>query len=86
MTCIVAYDISNTRLRGKLSRYLAKLGVRLQKSVFAIEIERHAFKRLMNDIHRIVGDDEAVAVFRLCEGCKKNARRLGEPDVGFYVF
>ncbi|KJR40056.1 CRISPR-associated Cas2 family protein [Candidatus Magnetoovum chiemensis] len=87
MTCIVAYDIENNGIRSKLSRFLEKNGVRLQKSVFAVEIERHVFKRFLSQIETIVGKNGKIAVFRLCAGCQKNALKLMKDDEKkFFIF
>jgi CRISPR-associated endonuclease Cas2 len=87
MTCIVSYDIESDKIRTKLARYLEKKGIRLQKSVFALEVERHVFRNLLRGIEHITGKRGKVAVFRLCEGCKTNAIQMNEDkkrDV--YVF
>ena len=81
MTSVVAYDIEDNRIRARLARYLKTKGVRIQKSVFAVEVERHQFKRFLAEIRKIVAEEDMVAVFKLCEGCKKNAveSRRSEP-------
>lgn len=86
MTCIVAYDIEEDKVRSKLARYLEVKGVRLQKSVFAVDIERHTFKRFLGEMERIAGKEGKVAVFRLCIGCQHQAIQLGEKEKPFYVF
>ena len=86
MTCIVAYDIEDNKIRTKLAHYLEGKGIRLQKSVFVVDIERHVFKRFLSEIEKITKDKGKVAVFRLCSGCQKNAIKLLEPEVNFYIF
>ena len=88
MTCIVAYDIENNSIRAKLARFLLTKGVRLQKSVFAVEIERHSFKGFLKQIERITGKKGKVAVFRLCIGCQNNAIQLidDKKEHNYYVF
>jgi CRISPR-associated endonuclease Cas2 len=86
MTCIVSYDIENDRIRNRLACFLEKKGARLQKSVFAVEIERHAFKGLLRQMEKIVGKDGKVAVFRLCAGCNSNAIHNVIPEKAYHVF
>lgn len=86
MTHVVAYDIEDNRTRAKLARYLESKGVRLQKSVFAVELERHQIKRFLNDIRKIVGENDDVAVFRLCEGCRKSAIQRSPAREFVYIF
>lgn len=86
MTCIVAYDIEEDKIRGKLARFLEKRGRRLQKSVFAVEVERHAFSALLRQMEMITGPDNKVAVFKLCVGCSKNAIQMSGEQECYHVF
>lgn len=86
MTCIVAYDIEDNKIRAKLSRFLEGKGIRLQKSVFAVEIERHVFTRFTNKIETLTGNHGKIAIFRLCIGCQKNAIKLNDEEKLFYIF
>ncbi len=86
MTSIVAYDIEDDRVRARLARYLKTKGVRIQKSVFAVEVERHQFKRFLADMRKIVNDEDLVAVFNLCEGCKKNAVQSKSAEAFSFIF
>ncbi len=87
MLCIVTYDIKVNKIRTKLVRYLVKRkGIRLQKSVFAVLVERHVFKLFLNDIRKITGEKDLLAVFRLCKGCQKNAIQLTEDEKPVFIF
>ncbi len=85
MVCIVAYDIEKNRIRAKLARLLLGKGNRIQKSVFAIEIERHEFNKFLKQIKNLVEEKDQVAVFRLCKGCQNNAVQLHK-DEKMYIF
>lgn len=87
MTCIIAYDIEDDKIRTKLARFLQDKGVRLQKSVFAVEVERHVFRGFTRKLEELAGGSGKVAVFRLCVGCRKNALQLawGE-EARFHIF
>jgi len=86
MTCIVSYDIESDSTRNRLARFLEKKGVRLQKSVFAVEVERHVFTGLLRGIEGITKKEGKVAVFKLCEGCLKNAVQMNKEEKDVYVF
>ena len=86
MTCVIAYDIEDDKDRNKLARFLGKKGVRLQKSVFAVDVERHTFKIFTKKLEILAGESGKVAVFRLCMGCKRNAISLAMEENPFYVF
>jgi CRISPR-associated endonuclease Cas2 len=86
MTCIVAYDIEDDKIRGRLSRFLEKKGRRLQKSVFAVDVERHVFRKFTRQIEGISGVQGKVAIFRLCIGCQGNAIKIDTDEPRFFVF
>lgn len=86
MSYLVAYDIAENRIRNKLSRYLEKFGVRLQKSVFVVKIERHTLKKFLAGVKRITGPGEQVAVFRLCSGCERSAVQLNDNQAHEFIF
>lgn len=86
MTCIVAYDIEDNRTRNRLAKYLLTLGVRLQKSVFAVKVERHAFARMSRKLRTLADNKGKVAIIRLCAGCQKNAIQMDEGAPFFYVY
>lgn len=86
MTYIVAYDIKDHRTRNRLARYLLASGTRLQKSVYAVQIKKHAFQRFRNKLEKMTGDSGQVAVFRICSGCRQNAVQLGGSPASYYIF
>jgi CRISPR-associated endonuclease Cas2 len=87
MTLIVAYDISHDKTRTQMVKFLQKRkGVRLQKSVFAVEIERHGFKRFLSQLEKIPKKTDKVAVFDLCKRCQQQAVRFNEPVIKYLVF
>lgn len=86
MTCIVAYDIESDQTRNKLARFLEGKGTRLQKSVFAVEIERHSFNGLLRQMEKIAGKNGKIAVFRLCAGCQGNAIQNMVFEKPYHIF
>ena len=85
-TYIAAYDISENKIRAKLSRYLSGYGARLQKSVFMVEVPNWKFKRFIQGIEKITGPSGDVILIQLCLGCRKKAMRLSEVKDAFYIF
>jgi CRISPR-associated endonuclease Cas2 len=86
MTCIVAYDIEDDRIRQRLAKFLQGVGFRLQKSVFIVKVERHAFRRFLSDIQEITNNDGKVAIFRQCTGCQNKAIQLDAAEKFWYIF
>ena len=71
---LVAYDISNDKLRTRFAKFLDKFGFRLQYSVFQI---KNSQRVLSNIISEIEGDFEkqfeqtdSIMIFNLSKQCK----------------
>ena len=74
---LVSYDISNTKVRTKFSKFLSKFGYRLQYSVFEL---KNSDKILNNVIATIESkfdaqftESDSVIIFHLSKQCKKYA-------------
>lgn len=73
---IICYDISNTKVRTKFSKFLEQYGVRLQMSVFEIE---HSI-RLLNVIEEKIKQyfeplfEESDSIFIFYTDLKKSVR------------
>jgi CRISPR-associated protein Cas2 len=71
---LVAYDISNDKLRTRFAKFLDKFGFRLQYSVFQI---KNSQRVLSNIISEIEGDfkkqfeqTDSIMIFNLSKQCK----------------
>ncbi len=73
---IITYDISNTKLRTKFSKYLAKFGFRLQYSVFQIRNSERILKTIILEITGNFGkrfeETDSVIIFELSKQCKRH--------------
>lgn len=72
---IISYDISDTKLRTKFSKYIKKFGCRLQFSVYEI---KHSPRMLENITIQIkknfepkFTETDSVIIFNLSKQCKK---------------
>ena len=73
---IVAYDISNDKLRSKFSKYLKKFGYRLQYSVFKIENSETVLKNIIleikNRFKKKFSQTDSIIIFELSKTCKQH--------------
>jgi len=71
---LVAYDISNNKLRTRFSKFLSKFGYRLQYSIFEIKNS----KRILNIIEAEIKADfekefdqtDSIMIFNMSKQCK----------------
>jgi CRISPR-associated protein Cas2 len=76
---LVAYDISDNRQRKKLARFLLRKGMRLQESVFLVNVERHALDAFLKALTFFrKGDDDKIDVAPLCGNCRDRSVRIGQ--------
>lgn len=72
---IVSYDISNDKVRTKLSKFLSKFGYRLQYSVYQIRNSERVLNNIVSEIEgkfaRHFSQEDSVVVFILSKNCKQ---------------
>jgi CRISPR-associated protein Cas2 len=76
---VVAYDISNTRKRTKVSKILEQYGVRINRSVFECMFTKDQFDRIKKELKAKINSKTDVLVFYvLCINCYSKLKRF--PD------
>ena len=72
MKYLVTYDISNDKRRTKLSAVLDAYGVRVNYSVYEIEVNQTKFDKLLHEIELkklIFKKYDSLRFYHLCENC-----------------
>ena len=71
---VVSYDISDDKLRTKLSKYLSKFGHRLQYSVFEVDNSKRIVDNIVTDIknrfEKCFTQQDSVIIFKLSSSCE----------------
>jgi len=71
---IVSYDISDTKLRNRFSKFLSKFGVRIQYSVFEIRNSDRVLQNIKTKIEgyyaKHFGQSDSILIFDLSKQCK----------------
>ena len=71
---LISYDISDTKLRTKFSKFLEKYGERIQYSVFEIKNSERVLKNieaeLRNYFEKKFTQNDSILIFHLSENCK----------------
>lgn len=80
MFIVVAYDISDDKLRTKLHKTLRRFGERVQFSVFECILTNEMFGRMRGEIAVVLEHKELnrVRYYRLCESCRSRILTLGQ--------
>ncbi len=71
---IVAYDISNDKLRTRFSKFLSKFGYRLQYSIFEIKNSQRILSiveaEIKTDFEKEFEQSDSIMIFNLSKQCK----------------
>ncbi|MDQ7031597.1 MAG: CRISPR-associated endonuclease Cas2 [Desulfonauticus sp.] len=70
MIVLVCYDISDDKKRNKVADILLKKGVRLQKSVYLLNIRKDNLKKLMHQLRQNIDLWDAVLICPVCKRCQ----------------
>jgi len=57
---LIAYDISDDKIRNKIAKYLEKKGLRIQKSLFALEVNKNKIKHILRDLEILRKDENKI--------------------------
>lgn len=78
----ISYDIVDNRRRHRISETLKDYGVRVQLSVFEVQVTHPQLEDL---IRRIKGEldekDDSIRIYPLCAGCKDGILVIGQGEV-----
>lgn len=91
MNMIVAYDIAEPRRLNKVAKVVKDYGVRVQKSIFEVDVDGRSFSEMKARVEDIIeASEDGVKYFPLCEKCAGTVEIIGlgvfvDPDEEFYV-
>ncbi|OQX79154.1 MAG: CRISPR-associated endonuclease Cas2 [Candidatus Omnitrophica bacterium 4484_70.1] len=81
MFVVVSYDIIDDRVRQRVANILEDYGVRVQYSVFEVEIDEKHFgimkERIFKEIDKT---SDKIHFYFLCNDCKKKIEYVGERE------
>ena len=84
MLYIIAYDVEDDAVRGRVASVVEQFGRRVQKSVFECRLTPEMFVELTGRLARVLTPPEVgnVRLYRVCADCWRSALAIGriEPD------
>ena len=70
MNLVVCYDIADPRRLQKVARIMKDFGVRVQLSIFEVDVPPHVFRRLRARTEAVLDmEEDGVKYFHLCGPC-----------------
>lgn len=78
MNMVVAYDIAEPRRLNRIAKVMKDYGVRVQKSIFEVEVSPAAFAEMRRRAEEIMEvAEDGVKYFPLCERCSDTLVAIG---------
>jgi|WetSurMetagenome_2_1015567.scaffolds.fasta_scaffold911711_1 CRISPR-associated protein Cas2 len=71
MKKVVAFDVSDDKIRRRITKVLLANGFRIQESVFILTLPSRKIKWLQRKLSSIVTDKGIIHIFDLCHSCEK---------------
>jgi CRISPR-associated protein Cas2 len=78
MFYIVCYDITKNDLRNKVSKILASVGTRVQKSVFELDLPPDKLSQVISKTVALIEPSDSLRCYRLCERCIADSRHFDQ--------
>jgi CRISPR-associated protein Cas2 len=80
MYWVIAYDVSSNRRRTQVARRLERAGLRVQKSVFVVELSHRDLRDLVRQLGALIDPDtDQVAAWALSQGSVVEQIEAGFP-------
>ncbi len=92
MNMIVAYDIADEKRLTRVAKVMMDYGVRVQKSIFEVDVSQKVFRELKSRLEEIIlFEEDGVKYFPLCEKCAGTVEIIGQgqftdPDKEYYIY
>jgi len=78
MFYVVSYDITKDQLRNKVSKILASVGTRVQKSVFELDLPPDQISQVISRVATFLESTDSLRCYRICERCLADSRLFDE--------
>lgn len=92
MNMIVAYDIADDKRLLRVAKTMLDYGVRVQKSIFEVDVTPPVFRELKDRVEKIIAwEEDGVKYFPVCERCAGTVEIIGQgqftdPDREYYIY
>jgi len=82
MLYLVCYDISDDKVRNRVSERLLDFGARIQESVFECLLDTQQYERMIAALGSIRLDElDKLRIYRICANCVEAVKIYGPGEV-----
>ena len=83
MYVLITYDIASTKKRNKVAALLEGFGLRVNYSVFELDIKAKKLERLLKNLKALCGKNDSLRVYRFSTKTAKESYELLERSAPF---
>ncbi|MCK9335684.1 MAG: CRISPR-associated endonuclease Cas2 [Candidatus Cloacimonetes bacterium] len=84
MHYIIAFDVSDDKVRRKLCKMLLNKGVRIQESVFAVNLKKHEVKSMTKNLEKTLNKQGIIHIINVCGTCAKKSLAINK-EIEYYA-
>jgi CRISPR-associated endonuclease Cas2 len=84
MHYIIAFDVSDDKVRRKLCKILLDKGVRIQESVFAVNLKKHELKSVTRRLEQTLNKQGIIHIINVCGACAKKSLAINK-QIEYYA-
>ena len=84
MHYIIAFDVSDDKVRRKLCKILLDKGVRIQESVFAVNLKKHEIKSITKRLEQTLNKQGIIHIINVCTACAKKSLAINK-EIEYYA-
>jgi CRISPR-associated protein Cas2 len=77
MTYLICYDITDNKERNKVSKFLEKYGIRIQRSVFIIDVNSNQYNDIEYNLLNFISNNDSIFIIKLCKACLDGSKFIG---------
>ena len=82
MTYLFSYDIANSHRRSKISKVLEQFGIRMQKSIFQLDVSPMKAEEIKEALLTIMAEKEdSLLFFPICKTCFEKTVSIGNKSL-----
>ncbi|HNU53488.1 MAG TPA: CRISPR-associated endonuclease Cas2 [Candidatus Syntrophosphaera sp.] len=84
MHYVIAFDVSDNKVRRHLTKILLGKGIRIQESVFAVNLKTHELKSVARKLEKTLDEKGVIHIFTVCGTCAKKSLAINR-QVEYYI-
>lgn len=73
MHYVIAFDVSSDKVRRQLTKILLNKGIRIQESVFAVNLKTHELNSISRKLEKTLDKQGVIHIFSICGSCEKKS-------------